>query len=268
MNTYLFFWYFVIDLRGHGQSSSLIKTNTINSQHTIFECALDIIETAKTLNLTGDLSPVAVIGHSFGGRCALQYLHTLKFNKQLHVHSISSSPSILMPPKCTWILDSVPGKAHSSVSNVIQALTNINLATISSKQDLVKVLTSQHKIDKGIADWMTTNLQKRKDDIFEFMFDLNIVQGVLNDFPKQDFMQMMKDSTFNVDVNEGKVYLVMAGKNSAWTSDIVNDLRYLEENQDLQLISLPKAGHWVHVDDLDGLMSAMDQCFHDITITS
>ncbi len=260
----------MIDLRGHGQSSSLIKTNAINSQHTIFNCALDIIETAKALNLTGDLSPVGVIGHSFGGRCALQYLHTttLKFNKQLHVNAISSSPSILMPPKCTWILDSVPGKAHSSVSNVIQALTNINLATISSKQDLVKVLTSEYKIDKGIADWMTTNLQKSNDDRFKFMFDLDIVQGVLNDFPKQDFMQLIKDSTFSVDINEGKVYLVMAGKNSAWTSDIVEDLRYLEENQNLQLISLPKAGHWVHVDDLDGLMSAMEQCFHDITIKS
>lgn len=201
-------------------------------------------------------SPVGIVGHSFGGRCALQYVHTLKNDQCNEDHNI-------FPPKCTWLLDTVPGKAHGSVSNVIQALTKINISKITSKQELVKVLTWEYKINKSIANWMTTNLRKNDDDRFEFSFDLDTVQGVLNDFPKQDFMKLITECTIRKSsIDEGeKLYLVMAGMNKAWTNDIVTDLQYLEENQELELVTLPKAGHWVHVDDLDGLMNAMEQCF-------
>lgn len=271
-------------------NNSIISNKIHNNHHTIYDCALDIIETTAKLNLIGEQnSPVGIVGHSFGGRCALQYVYTLKFNEynqnnhSLNNHDDNSikSNKVIIPPKCTWLLDTVPGKAHSSVSNVIQALTNINLATIKSKQDLVTVLTSEHKIDKSIANWMTTNLRKNNEtNRFEFMFDLDVAKSVLNDFPKQDFMKLIEDTTSrnsngsrnHQNSNDSfhgssqKVYLVMAGKNSAWTSDIVTDLQHLQQHQELELVSLPNAGHWVHVDDLDGLMNAMEECFYDISI--
>jgi esterase len=227
------------------------------------------------LNLTGHThSPVGIIGHSFGGRCALQYVHTLKNNYHEHNHNI-------LPPKCTWLLDTVPGKAHGSVSNVIQALQNINIANMKTKQDLVHVLTKEQNIDKSIANWMTTNVRKNKQNEFEFMFDINTVIGVLDDFPKQNFMEMIDDcsaTTLNNDKSssvslnsktddndkDDMIYLVMAGKNKAWTNDIVSNFQNIEQKQQLEIVSLPKAGHWVHVDDLDGLMDAMDKCFFNL----
>ena len=251
-----------VDLRGHGQSSighkNINQISGEHDQHTIFNCAQDIIETAKTLNLTGqNHSPIGIVGHSFGGRCALQYVHTLKNNSYLEYDNNNS----ILPPRCTWLLDTVPGKAHASVSNVIQALTNINMSSIKSKQELVKVLTLEQKVDKSIANWMTTNLRKTEDGQFEFMFDLDIAKGVLEDFPKQDFMKLIDYCTSVETSDDEKVYLVMAGKNNAWTDGIVNDLELLAQHRELELVSLPKAGHWVHVDDLDGLMSAMEECF-------
>ncbi len=289
---------YLIDLRGHGQSSASTsasasasatsKNNGNNdNNHTIHNCALDVMETAKALNLTGvDRSPVGIIGHSFGGRCALQYTHALQNSNNSNSDSDSATPTcishsesanILLAPKCTWLLDTVPGKAHESVSNVIRALTSVDLSSIQSKSDLVKVLTLEQNIDKGIANWMTTNLRKSRSSDgsgsgsgaqFEFMFDLDVAIDVLDDFPKQNFMKMVEDcTTFNTtstkstSSNDGKVYLVMAGKNKAWTKDIVGSLQEFDQ---LELVSLPKAGHWVHVDDLDGLMDAMDQCFIDL----
>jgi alpha/beta superfamily hydrolase len=250
----------VPDLRGHGQSSNFV-TNSSNDggKHTIHNCALDIIETARQLNLTGiENSPIGVVGHSFGGRCALQYAHTLK---------CMENNADVIPPKYTWLLDTVPGKAHASVGGVIKALTNIELTKIKSKQDMIIMLTSQG-IDKAIANWMTTNLKKTGNNQFEFMFDLEVAQGVLDDFPKQDFMKLIDcctttTSTFH---DEEKVYLVMAGKNGAWTKDIVKGLQFYEDNHELVLVRLPKAGHWVHVDDLDGLMSAMEKSFANVRV--
>jgi pimeloyl-ACP methyl ester carboxylesterase len=296
----------MLDLRGHGQSTTkaTTKATTINNnnndsinnnqQHTIHNCALDIIETTKTLQLTGHThSPIGVIGHSFGGRCALEYVHTLKqlsSSKNNTTATTTSSTTTttttttnnILPPKCTWLLDTVPGKAHSSVSNVIQGSTDIDISTITSKQELVKVLTVEHNIDKAIAAWMTTNLKKSSIDKtkFEFMFDLETVIGVLDDFPKQNFMKMIDDctstsastststsiTTGTSGSSEDKVYLVMAGKNNAWTDDIVSDFHSrIQRSQQLELVSLPKAGHWVHVDDLDGLMYAMDECFDNLS---
>lgn len=256
----------LLDLRGHGQSSNGSMSNKHmpgdHEQHTIFNCAQDIVETTKKLNLTGqNHSPIGIIGHSFGGRCALQYVHTLKNNS----YSEDNNNNSISPPRCTWLLDTVPGKAHASVSNVIQALTNIEISKIKSKQELVKVLTFEQNIDKNIANWMTTNVQKLEDGRFEFMFDLETAKGVLEDFPKQDFMKMIDYCTSiesrSIHNHDEKVYLVMAGKNNAWTDDIVTDLESLAQKQNLELVTLPKAGHWVHVDDLDGLMNAMGKCF-------
>ena len=235
------------------------------------------METAKHLNLTGPTqSPIGIVGHSFGGRCALQYLSHIQKNHQSSSHSSSSSSSI-KPPKYTWLLDTVPGQAHSSVSNVIQALRNIDLSRIKNKQELVEILTKEEKIEKSIAQWMTTNLKKKENDddknSFEFMFDLDVAIGVLNDFPKQNFLQLVKDctsmgtsSSTNHHNDNDKVYLVMGGKNKAWTDEIISEFKWLEDNDHhkMELVSLPKAGHWVHVDDLDGLMDAMNSCFRNI----
>merc|ERR1712038_925692 len=126
----------------------------------------------------------------------------------------------------------------------------VDLSAIQSKSDLVKVLTTELNIEKSIASWMTTNLRRKSseegsDDSdrynFEFTFDLDVAIDVLDDFPKQDFMKMVKDcSSYN------KTYIVMAGKNSGWTREILSKLQNISE---LRLVSLPKAGHWVHVDD-------------------
>ena len=285
---------YVLDLRGHGQSSSTIQlggmnrtsnnTSSSREDHTIQNCALDIMETAKHLNLTGPTqSPIGIVGHSFGGRCALQYLSQTQKN---HHHQSKSNDNNIKPPKFTWLLDTVPGQAHSSVSNVIQALRNIDVSRIKNKQELVQILTIEEKIEKSIAQWMTTNLKKKEDgdkSSFEFMFDLDVAIGVLNDFPKQNFMQLVKDCTsmgtgtvsvgsssssssnHHNDNDNDKVYLVMGGKNKSWTDEIVSEFKWLENNHHkMELVSLPKAGHWVHVDDLDGLMDVMNSCFRNI----
>ena len=136
----------------------------------------------------------------------------------------------------------------------------------------------------AIASWMTTNLKKYSGENgsggggggFEFMFDLNVAMSVLQDFHKQPFMDMIQECvSYNKGIASSQasssrggqyLHLVMAGKNSAWTTSIVQDLENMKSNNDgggnsLNLVTLKNAGHWVHVDDLDGLMKAMKDGF-------
>jgi len=258
----------LLDLRGHGNSTSFYRkkqkpySTALPNPHTISSSALDIIETLQFLGLTGkQYSPVGVVGHSFGGRCALQYLHTLTTSQQ------QPSPYKVLPPKHTWLLDTVPGVAHKSVDDVFHAICKIP-RPISSKKELVRMMIEDEDIDPEIAAWMTTNLYK-VDKGFDFIFDLDVVKLLLNDFPNQDFIGMLSDYSNIMEKrnNHSKIHMVIAGKNRAWTDEILlrlKDIKCRIRNSKqplLDLVFLENAGHWVHIDDLDGLMNAMNNSF-------
>jgi len=263
----------VIDLRGHGLSHQPHTANTTQrpstpaSPHTIQNCAQDIIETVQALNLTGtDHSPIGVVGHSLGGRCALQYTHQLLKQQQRQPDgtSTTATSTTVCSPKHTWLLDTVPGEAHGSVAQVVNAISSVPMP-VKNKKELVRILTQEKGLDLAIASWMTTNLKKSQSDVgFEFIFDLDVAQSILDDFPNQDFCGMVQDCLVAAQ-GGNKIHLVMAGKNSAWTEDIIAQLQQMNstmaDHSRLEMVSLPKAGHWVHIDDLEGLMNVLERGF-------
>ena len=273
----------MLDLRGHGLSQLQLQSNThsgnnnthnrSHSHHSIHNCANDVIHTLQQLNLTGLSSPKYICGHSFGGRCALAYHHIL-----------ATSPSTQVKlPQHTWILDSCPGKAHSSVANVIHAVSSIQMP-VRSKQQLVQILTQEKHIDHSIASWMTTNLKQvqhqhqhqHHEKGFDFMFDLQVVHSILNDFGNQDMMHQLREcmlhSNYDIDSNSdmntvsststSTIHKVIASRNDSWSPDILQELNSIQSMQhanahaNLNLVTLD-AGHWVHVDALDALLEQM-----------
>jgi hypothetical protein len=311
----------LMDLRGHGQSSHHFSERRDQTFHTfgtndavplfdpppanysnttIQNCAEDVIHTLYKLNLVGDDSPKGIVGHSFGGRCALAYLHHLLLvandTNMDHCSTTTSNHVYLHPPQDCWILDSCPGKKiHPSVMRVIEAVSSIKMP-IKSKQELVHYLTKTKNIDASIAAWMTTNLKKSNVGVvaeaatttatttaaaeqpgYHFMFDLNVIQDIVRDFPRQDMIQMLQECTrvqrcFVVSDTRmmGNIHMVIASKNDSWTPDILepldNIMMHQQQQQDdddncnpymhLNLLQLD-AGHWVHVDALDELVAVM-----------
>ena len=251
----------LLDARGHGKSSKKIEQSQkfqFDPPHTMKECAMDVIETINHLNLTKseNESPIGIIGHSFGARIALQYLHTLSNPKEQQQSSIS-------PPQQTWLLDAVPGHAHSSVENVIRAVSSIEIP-ISNKKQLVHDLTEKKLIDPAIAAWMTTNLIPMKDSNgFDFSFDLDIVLCILDQFQNQDFNQILKDIQMSRSASQScQIHMVRALKNKSWTTDILQSFRpFMNSSQNFLKIHELNTGHWVHVDDLNGLLNVLNPSF-------
>ena len=100
----------------------------------------------------------------------------------------------------------------------------------------------------------------------------------------QDFGKMISNittsdpsSSSTSSSSSSSVHLVMAGKNNNWTEEIVSKLKsihtyrrreeeeesssslsyYPTQSSSFQMHKLEKAGHWVHVDDLEGLLRLM-----------
>ena len=107
---------------------------------------------------------------------------------------------------------------------------------------------------------------------------------LVQNFADQDFVGMIREvvesapsSNDNYEVTDLEkrsnnniskvVQLVMAGKNESWTETILSELETIQPLQpsrssrplssSFKMHKLDKAGHWVHVDDLDGLMKLM-----------
>ena len=281
----------LLDVRGHGGSSSSSHSIAGNSlftrPHNIQSCVQDVIETLLHLGLCGhDASPSIICGHSLGGRIALHYTHSL-----LH-HTESTSR--IQSPKQTWILDSVPGIADPSVSKVLSAISSLTTAMTPSssssatasvptkiKSQISTKLVDEYGLDIQIATWIVSSLRAidEQSQRLIWTFDIDIAMELVKNFTEQDMVGMIrevvessskstitaaKDNNHAADAEHSKVVqLVMAGKNESWTERIISELHTIQSSShrtpssSFKMHKLEKAGHWVHVDDLDGLMQLM-----------
>lgn len=285
----------LLDIRGHGNSStsstsslSTNKTSRLSSSspflrpHNFQSCVQDIFDTLSPLGLTGSNSPKAICGHSLGGRIALQYSHSLcttaiVTDAPTKTPRKESHPIGIEPPRQTWVLDAVPGRADPSVHNVLRAVSSLP-TPIPSKSWLVDTLVKEYGMSKGVAMWMATNLRDNGQggDVksFDWIFDLDIANDLVENFSEQDIVEMIRGVTSestalaekgvdNGRDNNSTVQLVMAGKNKLWSEAIVSKLESLpsfnssSSSSLFQMHTLDKAGHWVHVDDLEGLLKLM-----------
>ena len=257
----------LFDLRGHGQTSARGTLGRVGGVggNTLAALADDVVRTVRHLGLVGPRgSPVGIVGHSLGGRVALEYVRALQ-NGDLP--SAGGGGSEVQPPGSAWILDSVPGQAHASVADVVKAISGVPLP-VASKRDLVEELVDRRGVSNEIALWMTTNLVKAADgNGFVWAFDLDIANDLLEDFPAQDFFGLVRGVGAKFESFPSRINVVMAGKTEAWTPSVVGELGKIREKSPpstdpfLNMHWLPEAGHNVHVDDLDGLMKLLESGF-------
>ena len=226
----------LMDLRGHGRSN---HGNYSSDNHTFDSCINDIHATLETP------TPSLVMGHSWGGRLALQYVHSLLKQDE------SSLPSL-------WLLDTVPGQIGLGVLHVLDAVQRIDFVN-KTRQDVAKEL-EEYGLDRAIAQWLASTLQQDKDTkLLEWGFDVNVVKELMPEFQNQDFVGMLQD----VLAKGASVKLIKGGLNRAWEDSprILTQLNELEQThpEHFQQHTLPKAGHWVHVDDLPGLLNIVKE---------
>lgn len=220
-------WQFVsVDLRHHGDSRGAEGPDTLVS------CARDLAEVASHLGL----QPEAVIGHSFGGKVAMVY-----------GREVGAESSLL---RQIWVLDAMPGRVeastarlHSDVIQVIDALKEIAVP-LERRSNVVEALM-ERGFSRMLGQWMTTNLE-RSDTGYVWSFDLDGIERLIADYIREDLWPWLAE------VREPlHVHVVAASESTRWTEEVRG--RFVDLNP-VALHDL-EGGHWVHVDNPDGLMA-------------
>lgn len=222
-------WGFVlVDLRAHGQSTSAPPP------HTVRAAADDLVRLQAHLKL-----PVkGVLGHSFGGKVALALadVNPTRFEQ-------------------VWVLDSQPGTRHEELTSartaaVVRMLEEMP-RTLPTRDRFVEIV-EERGYDRTFAAWLAMNLRRSPDgDGFALRVDMRAIRSMFESYYETDLWDVV---THHEKAEEMR--FVVGGK-----SDVLSaaDRSRLQDSAaraaHVTVHTLPSAGHWVQVDDPEGLFA-------------
>ncbi|XP_076916786.1 uncharacterized protein LOC143576622 [Bidens hawaiensis] len=232
----------LVDLRNHGRSAGVPG---LNPPHDIVNAANDLADLVKAHDWKW---PDVVLGHSMGGTVALQYVLSCARG------DYGSSAKL---PKQLWVLDSVPGivdpeESSGEVEKVLETLQTLP-TTIESRNWLVDHLTNQG-FSRSLSEWIATNLKKTGEH-YTWGFNLDGIIQMFDSYRKMDYWPLLEHPPKGTEI-----VIVRAENSDRWDPHIIEKLESLnnqagdESEGKLSVVVLPKAGHWVHVDNPKGLL--------------
>lgn len=218
----------LVDLRGHGDSPRG------NPEPALETTARDVL----TLAARSSVPMHAIVGHSFGGKVALEALRIAEAAALRDVVTIDSSPSSREPltggDSALAILDiieSVP-RRFESISSFVAALEGAGLS-------------------RDVAQWLAGSLRREGDHV-QFSLDLAEIRALLLDYFKRDLWPVVENPP-----GETTVHLVIGERSTSYSAaDRDRALQIAASNQRVTVDVLP-TGHMVHVDDPDGLVGIL-----------
>ena len=216
----------LLDLPGHGGSPS----GDIRPE--LPEIAQRVYDTLEA----DQWRPTILMGHSFGGKTMIE----------LSMRYQSDTLAL-------WLLDA-PMNADTLVTGtrtIETILSVVDRLPYPKTRQIVLDAFNEAGLEAGIGQWMNTNL-RRTDNGFEWKVEPTFIRAALHDYLARDYWSFLSDRPVS-----HSLHCVLAGRSSWWRGEIERRLRKLPHTQ---LHILHRAGHWVHIDDLSGLV----QCFESV----
>jgi pimeloyl-ACP methyl ester carboxylesterase len=216
----------LVDLRGHGRSPAPPPP------HTLASCAQDLCALEPLLPWPIE----GAIGHSFGGKVALAY-HRRR-------------PG-LRRGACR---DSAPFARDDRVGSeeTLRVIALLERAPASfATRDAFIDYVHTHGHSRAIADWLAMNLT-RSTQGFRLRSDLTVIRALLDDYVACDLWPVLEESQAEID-------LIVGGRSQVWgAAELARAQALAAPSQGrVRVTVLPDAGHWVHVDDLAGVVAAL-----------
>ncbi|KAL6145536.1 hypothetical protein ACLB2K_056222 [Fragaria x ananassa] len=232
----------LVDLRNHGKSAGL---EGLNPPHDLVNAAQDLADLVKSENWGW---PDVVLGHSMGGKVALQFAQSCAAG---HYGDHAKLPKQL------WVLDSVPGEVnpiHSDgdVERVLKTLQGLP-STVPSRKWLVNHMI-ELGFSKSLSEWIGTNL-KKVGDHETWAFNLDGAVEMFKSYREKSYVPLLEHPPKDM-----KIAIVRAENSDCWDPEVIQQLESLASQErdgsegKVSLHVLPKSGHWVHVDNPKGLL--------------
>jgi esterase len=219
----------LVDLREHGESVGT------PGPHSLRAAAADVTELEQSLP-----TPVAgALGHSFGGKVVLEWLRGRR-DRPTEAWTIDSSPS-----------PTAAGRDTSVAAGVIQTLEGLPRDWKSREAFVAAVVEAGQS--PPIAQWLAMNLRRTEDGERTFGPDLGVIHDLITDYARTDSWDVVEalppGSTLDV---------VIGGRSEVFSlADRTRIERIAEQNPAVSAHVIEGAGHWVHVDAADVLVTLL-----------
>ena len=217
----------LVDLRAHGLSPVLAPP------HGVAAAAADVVALERTLGVEAS----AILGHSFGGKVAIL--------------AAEARPTAL---EALVLLDSNPGQRRSDAvgaSRVVEALSEIG-PTFPSREAFLQAVEARG-FSRPLGEWLAMNV-RRDGDLFRFRVPLDVVTALLADYFALDRWPAVEEPDPS---RVRRVVAVVGERSDAFDAEDRARLEAAAARGSVELHVLERAGHWLHVDDPEGLLAVV-----------
>ena len=216
----------LVDLRQHGSSQGFPPP------HTLASAASDV----GRLILASERPVRAVLGHSFGGKVALEFARG------------GGAAGVL---ETLWVVDSTPDSRApgGSAWEVLEALRGAP-GPFESRSDGVATLQAQG-VPESVARWLVTNLEERKGG-WSWRIDPADMEAMLRDFFRADLWSVVEEPP-----EELEIRLIKAEESSVLSSAACRRVEEAERSTGRVHLHRVAGGHWVNADNPDALLSLL-----------
>lgn len=215
----------LVDLREHGDSHGF------EPPHTLAAAAADLVELSTALGHGAE----AVLGHSFGGKVALQLAKD-------HAEGLRQ----------VWVVDSTPTAREPSGSawEMLELLRGLP-GPFASRQEAVSALV-ERRVAEPVARWIVTNLERAEGEAYRWRFDLASVEALLRDFFRRDLWDVVESPP-----GDFEVHIVKAEESSVLSEGEVARAEAAGRETGRVHVHRVAGGHWVNADDPEGLLELL-----------
>jgi len=213
----------LVDLRLHGDSRHLEGPNTIAA------AAADVLQLHAAAG--NPELPAAVLGHSLGGKVALEVTARLR-----------------PPPRQTWIIDSTPAPAGAS-NGATRMVERIEASpeTFTEREEAVRWIMDGG-FDEPLARWIATNLEER-DGAWAWRLDASALRELLEDFGARDMWDIVESPPPGVDL-----HFVRATEGTIMTGADADRMAAAAARGEPVSLHELEGAHWLHIDNPDELL--------------
>jgi esterase len=217
----------LVDLRGHGRSPKGTPGGTIEA------CAADVLALAASATKPA----VAVIGHSFGGKVALEMLRQAP--SLAHVVMIDSNPGAREPVR--------GGDSAIAVLDTVASLPR----TFPTKRDFTAAIEARH--GRTLAQWLTMSTVEEGGAI-RFALDQDEIRTLLDSYFRTDLWSVVESPP-----GTSRVHLVIGGRSSSFSPDDRARAAAIAKREPRVTVDVLDTDHWVHAEDAEGLQRVLVQ---------
>ena len=220
----------LVDLPAHGRSADTHAGSLEGSARIVLDA------------LSRELVPRgAVLGHSFGGKVALEMLRQAgRMSAVAHTVVVDSTPG----------RREAPYRGAATTVGVIDMLDRLQ-PTFASRAAFIDAVVAEGQ-PRSLAEWLAMSLEREPTQV-RFGLDLGEIRRLLESYFATDLWPVVEEPP-----GDAEVHLVVGDRSTSFDAADRERAAGLSAAPRARVtVDVLPAGHWVHVDDPEGLLRVL-----------